>query len=125
MKFTLKRVLATNLATFGVLLGDDFPLCCTLEKPWLNNQPSVSSIPAGTYQVGPHDSPSHPDTFEIQNVPGRSGILIHAGNTPSDSQGCILVGLQFHGTGVQTSQGAMTELRTVLPDYFTLEIIDP
>ena len=33
------------------------------------------------------------ETFEVMNVPGHTGILIHKGNYNNDSEGCILVGM--------------------------------
>jgi hypothetical protein len=36
-----------------------------------------------------------PFTVEVGNVPGRSGILFHVGNSSADTQGCILVGLRW------------------------------
>lgn len=70
--------------------------CQTLELSWLNNKVNVSSIPLGTYNVVYSRSPRLGiDTYEILNVPGRSGIRIHAGNTYHDSDGCILLGAKF------------------------------
>jgi hypothetical protein len=34
----------------------------------------------------------HKGMLELQNVPGRQFILIHIGNTPTDTQGCLLTG---------------------------------
>jgi hypothetical protein len=33
------------------------------------------------------------ETFEVTNVPGHTGVLFHPGNTESDSEGCLLLGL--------------------------------
>ena len=44
-------------------------------------------------------------TYEVLDVPDRSLILFHAGNTISDSRGCILLGERV---------GALGEKRAVL-----------
>ena len=80
-------------ATLGRLFVDCEYLCRTLERPWLNNQRSVSCIPLGTYKGAIQPSPRfRRDLPELLDVPGRSQILFHAGNTPEDTEGCILVG---------------------------------
>ena len=49
-------------------------------------------IPAGTYPVMVTYSPRFQKMMPlIANVPGRSGIRIHAGTKPEHSRGCILV----------------------------------
>ncbi len=102
-------------------------ICDTCERPWLNNAPKVSCIPTGTYNVIKHDSPNHPDTWEITGVPGRSGILIHNGNSAmEDSEGCILVG-DSQGIidgypAVLNSVATLEMLRNTLPDNFILTI---
>lgn len=125
--FTLKRYISTDKGTLGQLLDESGQfLCYTCEKPWLNNSPKTSCIPTGTYDCIPHDSAAHPDTWEITNVPNRSAILIHNGNTDVDSEGCILVG---DSTGVMNGLPAVLNsvktldmLRDTLPDTFTLMI---
>ena len=45
----------------------DFELC-TLENPWLDNEPYVSCIPKGNYKCHRVDSPRYGDTFQVMNV---------------------------------------------------------
>ena len=65
----------------------------TLERPWIFNERRVSCIPTGTYLVKRHISPKFGECFKIQDVKGRSDILIHSGNVVNDTLGCVLVGL--------------------------------
>ena len=65
----------------------------TLERPWIFNERKVSCIPTGTYLVKRHNSPKFGQCFKVQDVKGRSDILIHSGNVVNDTLGCILVGL--------------------------------
>lgn len=65
----------------------------TLERPWLDNARSKSCIPTGTYEVELNNTKAHPNTFRVLDVKDRSGILMHIGNYPKHSEGCILVGL--------------------------------
>ncbi|MDR1897823.1 MAG: DUF5675 family protein [Prevotellaceae bacterium] len=55
--------------------------------------PHETAIPTGVYKVIVNMSPSKKQMLpRLLDVPGFSGILIHRGNTKSDSSGCILVG---------------------------------
>jgi hypothetical protein len=81
--------------TFGVLRFDGKVFCATLELPDRNNEVNISCIPAGSYLCKRVDSPAFGRTFEISGVSGRSHILFHAGNVPSDTQGCVLLGRCF------------------------------
>ena len=62
--------------TLGVIrfAGEKF---YTVERPWLNNQPNVSCVPEDTYQVNWRRSPKFGHTWELQDVPDRTYILIH------------------------------------------------
>ena len=77
----------------------------TLERPWIFNERKVSCIPTGTYLVKRHISPKFGQCFKIQDVKGRSDILIHSGNVVADTLGCVLVGLT--GGSVDDSNTAM------------------
>lgn len=70
--------------------------CKTMELPWLENKRNVSCIPTGTYLVKWTLSPRMMKyTYEVQKVPNRSGIRIHAGNFYKDFLGCIGLGASF------------------------------
>lgn len=98
MNLTLIRVGQSEKGTFGVLRLGPVPFVLTLEEPWRDNQQSISSIPVGQYVCQRVNSPKFGDTFEVTQVPGRSHILFHRGNTLHDTEGCILIGEKFGGT---------------------------
>lgn len=101
MKLALRRVASRPDGVAGVLLLraplGDLPLCVTLEDPWRNNVVGESCIPVGVYTCRKRLSPRFGATFEVGDVPGRSAILFHAGNTQADTRGCILLGNYFDG----------------------------
>lgn len=122
--FVLRRLNFTATGpTYGVLLKDSTPQCVTLELPQLNNVVDKSCIPAGTYQVNANPNPDKP--FRLQNVPGRTEVDLHAGNTVHDTLGCILLGTSFYPGGIEQSAAALTLFQQVAQVPFTLQIIDP
>ncbi|QDQ86234.1 hypothetical protein FMZ60_00485 [Alcaligenaceae bacterium SJ-26] len=101
MRLVLYREPATDDGTPGRLVMPDWE-CHTLELPWRDNKPRCSCIPTGEYECCLVDSPRFGIVYGVQGVPGRSHILIHAGNVAgdrdkgrcSDVDGCILLGLE-------------------------------
>jgi len=91
---TLKRNEYRDDGIFGVLSDETGKvLFHTLEHSYSD----APKIPAGVYIClrGQHllaGAFAPIDTFEVQNVPGHTGILIHPGNYNEDSSGCILLG---------------------------------
>ena len=118
MPLTLTRLHTSPNAVLGVMQGVGEPIF-TLEDAWRANARGASCIPAGTYACRPHGWRGEPVKFknvwEVTAVPGRSAILIHAGNTHADTEGCILVGLGFRWVGGEwvllESQKALAHLR--------------
>lgn len=122
-KLSLLRIHSDAHATRGILkLGSNI-LCHTLELPWRSNDQNVSCIPEGSYPVIQTTSPRFGDVFYLRNVPARSGILIHAGNSVADTRGCVLVGLDCSDKKLLHSRLAMDKLFSNLPQTFDMEII--
>jgi hypothetical protein len=99
MRATITRVSTDDvIGTFGTVKWDHkpAPFAVACEDPWLDNEAWVSCIPPGYYVCRRVDSPHFGDTFEITEVPGRSHILFHRGNTHHNTNGCILIGESFH-----------------------------
>lgn len=91
-KLTLKRINSSSECVLGVLELDDKEVCKTLELPWRDNQKGISCIPTGEYKLSPYPSSRFGEVYIVNDVPNRTGILIHTGNTADDIEGCILVG---------------------------------
>lgn len=94
-KFDLVRVASGEHGTFGVFRHMQIPFAVSLERPWKGNKADVSCIPAGDYVCKLTSSVKFGKAYEICDVPGRSKILIHKGNTTADTSGCVLIGEQF------------------------------
>ena len=125
--------------SFGKMYLDGKTLY-TAELPDRGNAKNRSCIPAGTYtakHLPKSASGKYRDVYHLQSVPGRSGILIHAGNYAGDRQlgfktdtyGCILVGTYIGVLGDQkailSSRKALSTLRQEMGDKdFKLTIID-
>ena len=74
MIFTIKRTYKDK-GTPGKLYHNNQLFCYTIERPKTGEYPC---IPEGTYQAFRYDSPKHgPDTWQLENVPGRSHIQFH------------------------------------------------
>ena len=107
----------------------------TIERPWLDNKPRISCIPAGKYRCVPHnwqesDKFRFKQVWRLENVPNRSAILIHSANLVGDVIGCIGVGTHIGKIGDETavlnSRFAIQELRdTIGNNSFEIEIINP
>lgn len=100
----------------------------SLELPWKENTQRISCIPAGNYAVKKHNSPNFGYCFWIQNVPGRSEILIHRGNFYTDILGCILIGDSFTDINndgyldVRNSANTVNHLVSLMPENFMIQI---
>lgn len=94
-KVKIIRGFQDDKCTLGSLTveGEDHEPIFTLENPWKNNEPMVSCIPAGSYECSPFTGQKYKAVYQVHSVPGRTYILFHAGNYPSDTHGCILLGM--------------------------------
>ena len=94
--FVLLRISGIPDGMFGVLKDEkDVPFAVTAENRWYGNQRNISCIPGGAYVCERVKSPKFGNTFQVNNVPNRTHILFHRGNTHHDTKGCILVGEEF------------------------------
>ena len=101
----------TKESTIGRLFINGESFCDTLENPYINNERNISCIPEGQYKVRirlPRESATR-DYLHllVQDVPNRSYILFHRGNTAKDTSGCILVGNGREHNAVNNSRLAM------------------
>lgn len=121
LTFLLRRVSSLPDGMTGVLMlrgiGGDLPLCVTLEDPWNQNRVGASCIMAGAYLARKFQSTKFGEVFALRDVPFRSGILIHPGNSTDDTQGCILLGQRFTELGGRV---AISESRAAVEAFHAI-----
>ena len=102
MELTLTRIAKRKSYTIGRLAIDGTYFCDTLEPTWRDIGPGGkgrkilgrTAIPEGRYPVVITWSPKFGKWLPLLlHVPQFTGVRIHAGNTPADTAGCILPGL--------------------------------
>ena len=59
------------------------------------------------------------ETFEITNVPGHTGILIHAGNFNFDSDGCVLIGISI---GQISGRQGITQSKAAFQQFMNMQL---
>lgn len=103
-------------ATPGMLSVNGVFACYTLEDAVRDHKIAhETAIPAGTYEVIIDRSQRFARMLpRLLNVPGFSGIRIHAGNTTADTSGCVLVGRARDGRAVRESRLALEALQSTL-----------
>lgn len=138
MKLLLKRIARMENYTIGKLYIDGKYFADTLEDVDRGLTSSMSdeqvskvkvygktAIPTGTYVVNMNTispkfekrswaKPYGGKVPRLQDVPGYDGVLIHPGNTASDTLGCILIGKNKIKGQVVESQSTFHSLMNIL-----------
>lgn len=120
MNLRLIREPSIGGTTLGVLFAGGHYECFILEdeirecpdvpvEQW--KVPGQTAIPAGRYRVVVTDSPKFGRRLpELLNVPGFTGIRIHAGNRKEDTEGCLITGRWRAAQAVGESRVALERL---------------
>lgn len=134
MRMLIERYPSSESQTLGNIfilneLGGIEYECVSLELPWKNNERNISCIQKGIYTGVIHYSPNFGKCIWIQNVEGRSEILIHSANFNRELKGCISPGLDFRDIDndnyldVVYSRKALDNILKYVNDKIEIEII--
>lgn len=93
--WVIQRWIDTKKESVGELRAGKLNLF-SIERPWLNNEPFVSCVPAN-----PNGYPlrerrfnhGHYDAIEIADIPGREFCLFHIANRACEVNGCVGPGM--------------------------------
>ncbi len=95
MRILVRRDRFTQHSTGSEIFIDGEFECFGLEPPTLpaNSAVKPHAIPEGSYTVTIRQSSRFGKLMpHVEDVPGFDGILIHVGNYPPDTHGCLVVG---------------------------------
>lgn len=132
---TLRRFSSNKVCTRGELVINT--------SKFQTLEPATPIIPIGAYLLLPTRSPRFSSKYpynkllngkvpEVTGVTGHSGVRIHVGNYPSDTNGCILLGLSGTDSQLLDSIPAYNKFCSILssalidnPDtFFVLFVTD-
>jgi len=115
-RLLLKRTSFNSICTQGELWLDGQFFCFTLEPPRESAPVKPRAIPLGTYNfvIAPPSEEHRYDHPLLEDIADFEAVEIHIGNFPSDTRGCILLGLQAGTNAVFRSGEALEMLMQVL-----------
>lgn len=127
-KFELVRKYFTEYSTIGELFLEGNFVCFILEDKdrMLDSEWPIekiketkvygrTAIPTGEYRVEWTYSNKYKRVMpELLKVKGYQGIRIHSGNTPEDTEGCLIPGLKMTTDNVSSSRDAVSKLYNIL-----------
>ena len=118
MYISIIRYVFTEKSTIGSLLINGQYFCDTLEdKVRAEKIYGSTAIPQGTYKVELHKSNKFNRLMPyILDVPNYTGVMIHWGNRPEDTEGCILVGKNDKQNWISNSKDTFNKLFIVLQE---------
>lgn len=129
--FLIRRKNQEHQTLGKYIIFDDFKIIgeyYCLELPEKGNQNSISAIDEGNYFVKKRHTEKRGWHFHLQNVEGRTWILIHKGVHYTHTEGCQLPGLSladFNADGIEdvaNSSKALQDMLDKLPSEFYLRI---
>lgn len=141
MKLKIVREIKNDICTIGSLFINEKFFCYTLEDKDRELKQSdsllyiqakkifgLTAIPSGTYKVIVNQSPKFKRMLpRILDIKGFDGVLLHRGNSASDSLGCILIGYKKGENSIYESTKAETDLVNKLilhnQEIHTIEIV--
>lgn len=114
LELELQRDQPDESRMFGVFSVSGLYECVTLEDPPRSEKiKGRTAIPEGRYRITLEESPRFgPNTITIKDVPGFTGVRIHAGNTENDTEGCPLVGQERTEMTIIRSRQALAHLKS-------------
>jgi hypothetical protein len=116
-EWTLNRMTFTDKSTVGELWIDGAFFCFTLEPTCRDKKSEHPAIPAKRYLINTQYSNRFGRQMpHIANVPDRTDILIHWGNFPTDTEGCILVGETKGPDFIGSSRSTFDKLWTLVQE---------
>lgn len=129
----LSRLVDNGQQTIGSLqaycIGEFSLLFSTLELPFKNNNKNTSCILPGKYTCSKRFSEKYGWHLIVNDVLGRSYILIHYGNFNTDTKGCILIGDGFAKINkdslmdLTNSRKSLQKLMSYISDDDKIELI--
>ena len=131
MEITINRYARNEDYTLGSLSINGVFLCYTLEDTYREGEKikGKTAIPNGTYKIKFRNvgrfnqrykrrfASIYKGMLELQNVPNFKYVLIHCGNNPEDTEGCLLLGnASFYDGTIAQSELAFRRVYPIIAD---------
>lgn len=124
---TVKRFIHHPDCEIGRVYINDELFCFSIEDAFRTTKiPGETCIPYGNYPLGTRWSPHFSKSYNhemiwVKNVPGFEYILIHWGNTISDTEGCLIIGDKI---GIINQKDAVLNSRATYLKFYN-KVIGP